>query len=401
MAIQWFPGHMNSARKKAAETMETTDVVIEVLDARLPEASHNPMLNDLRLHRQRPCLKILNKADFADPAITQAWLDYFNRQPDVKAVALSCKKAGDAAKIPGLCRTLAPHRGTNLKPLRMMIMGIPNVGKSTLINALLNRRVAKVGDEPAVTKHQQRFDLSAQLTLTDTPGMMWPKIAHESDGYMLAASHAIGTNAVIEEEVATFLADLLISRYPALLVDRYKIPLEGLDGPSLIEAIAQRRGYRLKGGAVDFEKAALMLLVDYRTGALGRISLESPESRRAMLIADQPPMRIYHNPRCSKSRAACELVAGKGIAVEVVEYLKNPPSKDDLRELLKKLGMKPADIVRQSEDVFKEHYAGRTLDDEEWLDALVAHPILIERPIVVVGEKAVVARPPEKVLALI
>jgi len=284
MPIQWFPGHMNAARKKAAETMETTDVVIEVVDARLPEASSNPMIRELRLHRQRPCLKVLNKADLADPAATKAWIDFFNSQPGVTAVALSCKKPGDAAKVPDLCRPLAPHRGTNLKPLRMMVMGIPNVGKSTLINALLNKRVAKVGDEPAVTKHQQRFDLSDQLILTDTPGMMWPKIAYDSDGYMLAASHAIGTNAVIEEEVATWLADLLLRRYPALLEGRYKFPVEGLDGVALIEAIARKRGYRLKGGETDFEKASTTLLVDYRTGTLGRISLETPSEREAMLL---------------------------------------------------------------------------------------------------------------------
>lgn len=283
MPIQWFPGHMNAARKKAAETMETTDVVIEVLDARLPEASSNPMIHELRLHRQRPCLKVLNKADLADTAATKAWIDYFDSQPGVKAVALSCKKPGDAAKVPDLCRPLAPHRGTNLKPLRMMVMGIPNVGKSTLINALLNRRVAKVGDEPAVTKNQQRFEINTQLLLTDTPGMMWPKIAHDSDGYMLAASHAIGTNAVIEEEVATWLADLLLQRYPALLAERYKFPIEGLDGSGVIDAIARKRGYRLKAGAPDFEKAALTLLVDYRTGTLGRISLETPASRAEIL----------------------------------------------------------------------------------------------------------------------
>jgi ribosome biogenesis GTPase A len=276
---------MNSARKKAAETMETTDVVIEVLDARLPEASSNPMIRELRLHRNRPCLKILNKADLADPVITQAWLDYFNNQPDVAAVAISCKKPGDATKVPALCRPLAPHRGTNLKPLRMLIMGIPNVGKSTLINALLNRRVAKVGDEPAVTKNQQRFELSTQLLLTDTPGMMWPKIEHDGDGFMLAASHAIGRNAVIDEEVATFLGDLLLQRYPALLAGRYKIDVEELDGAGLIEAIAMKRGFRLRAGALDLEKAALTLLVDYRTGTLGRISLETPQGRAAMLAA--------------------------------------------------------------------------------------------------------------------
>jgi ribosome biogenesis GTPase A len=245
------------------------------------------MIRDLRLYRQKPCLKVLNKADLADPVATKAWLDFFNSQPNVKAVAISCKKPGEATKVPDLCRPLAPHRGTNLKPLRMLVMGIPNVGKSTLINALLNRRVAKVGDEPAVTKNQQRFDLSAQLKLTDTPGMMWPKITYDSDGYMLAASHAIGRNAVIDEEVAVFLGDLLLQHYPALVADRYRFEVEELDGSGLIEAIALKRGYRLRAGAPDFEKAAITLLVDYRTGVLGRISLETPQSRQAMIDLHQ------------------------------------------------------------------------------------------------------------------
>ena len=283
MAIQWFPGHMTSARKKAAETMALTDVVIEVLDARLPEASSNPMINELRLARQRPCLKILNKADLADPVATKAWLAYYNSQKGVKAVALSCKKATDVAKIPAMCLALAPHRGTSIKPLRMMIMGIPNVGKSTLMNALLKRRVAKVGDEPAVTKSQQRLDLNDHMTLVDTPGMMWPRIAHPSDGLMLAASHAIGRNAVIDEEVATFLADTVLAHYPALIAARYSCNVDGLDGVGVIEAIAQRRGFRLKGGAFDLEKSALTMLQDYRDGALGRISLETPARRQTML----------------------------------------------------------------------------------------------------------------------
>jgi len=283
MTIQWFPGHMTQARKKAAETMEFIDVVIEVLDARVPEASHNPMIEEMRLFRQRPNLKILNKADLADPDATQAWLHHFNQQEGVRAVALSCKKPGDAKKIPGLCLQLAPHRGTHIKPLRMMIMGIPNVGKSTLMNALLNRRIAKVGDEPAVTKSQQRFDLSETMSITDTPGMMWPKIAYESDGYMLAASHAIGRNAVIDEDVALFLAEILLERYPALLNARYKIDCGSMDNVDLLEAVAKRRGYRLKGGEFDMEKTAMAFLVDYRSGALGRISLETPESRRHMM----------------------------------------------------------------------------------------------------------------------
>ena len=285
MSIQWFPGHMSLARKKAAETMEFVDVVIEVVDARLPEASSNPMIKTLREHRQRPALKILNKADLADPAATKAWLDFYNQQKGIKAVALSCKKAADVARVIGYCQTIAPHRNDNIKPLRMMIMGIPNVGKSTLMNALVKRRIAAVGDEPAVTKRQQRFDLGPGMSVTDTPGLMWPKIEYESDGYMLAASHAIGTNEVMEEEVAAFLGDVLLARYPKLLTARYGFALEGLDGPALLEAVAKRRGCLVKGGGLDLEKAALILLDDYRSGAMGRVSLETPETRQGMIDA--------------------------------------------------------------------------------------------------------------------
>lgn len=288
MAIQWFPGHMTAAKKKAAETMAFSDVVIEVLDARIPEASHNPMIESLRLFRQRPNLKILNKADLADPIVTQAWLNHFNRQPNTLAVALSCKKPGDANKIPKLCQGLAPHRDSPIKPLRMLIMGIPNVGKSTLMNALLNRRIAKVGDEPAVTKSQQRFELSPQLVITDTPGMMWPKIQYESDGYLLAACHAIGRNAVIDEDVASILGNLLLLRYSELLTLRYKLKSLPEDGIALLEAIASHRGYRLKGADFDIEKTAMVLLTDFRNGTIGRISLETPESRRQMLAEALP-----------------------------------------------------------------------------------------------------------------
>ncbi len=285
MSIQWFPGHMTSARRKAAETMEFTDVVIEVLDARLPEASCNPMITELRLHRQRPCLKILNKADLADPEVTKAWLDFFNRQPGVKAVALSCKNAGDAARVANLCQPLAPHRDNTHKPLRMMIMGIPNVGKSTLMNMLLKRRVANVGDEPAVTKSQQCHKLNDHMTVTDSPGLLWPKIEKPEDGLKLATIHAIGRNATIDEEVAEFLAATLLARYPGLLASRYGFAEDRLDGVGVIEAVAKKRGCLLKGrgGEYDLEKAAMILLTEYRSGKLGRISLETPGERDASL----------------------------------------------------------------------------------------------------------------------
>ena len=294
MSIQWFPGHMTSARKKAAETLAMADVVVEVLDARLPQASSNPMIHELRAFRQRPCLKLLNKADLADPLATRAWLDHFAQQPGVRAVAISCKKPGDVARVPALARQLAPHRNDAVKPLRLMIMGIPNVGKSTLLNAMVKKKVAAVGDQPAVTKSQQRIDISSRLTLYDTPGMLWPKIEHPVDGLMLAASHAVGVNAYIDIEVATFLAGFLLEHYPVLLTARYGFASPGVDAVGVIETIARKRGCIIKGrgGELDLERAAAILLVDYRSGALGRISLETPALRAARAGAAAQPVAV-------------------------------------------------------------------------------------------------------------
>ena len=283
MSIQWFPGHMVAAQKKSAETMEFTDVVIEVLDARIPGASQNPMIKELGAARQRAHLKILNKSDLADPKITEEWIQYFNKLPKTKAIAISCKKPGDTKKILNTCKTLAPHRGTPLKPLRMMIMGVPNVGKSTLMNALLSKRIAKVGDEPAITKQQQRHQINDHMILVDTPGMMWPKIEHESDGYLLAASNIIGKNAYFEEEVGEMLLTILLSAYPELLTARYKIENASHDAIQYLELLTEKKGFPLKNKRKDLERAAITLINDYRHGHIGKISLESPLSREQMI----------------------------------------------------------------------------------------------------------------------
>jgi ribosome biogenesis GTPase A len=286
MSIQWFPGHMHSARNQAIETMETTDLVIEVIDARCPLASSNPVVETMRLHRQRACLKILNKSDLADPAVTELWLKELNAQKNTTAIAINTKKPNTVLQILPLCRRLAPHRNDGTKPLRMMIMGVPNVGKSTLMNAILKRRVANVGDEPAITKTQQRIQLDNDTLLVDTPGMLWPKIAMDSDGQMLAASHAVGVNAYYEDDVAIYLAGILRTRYPHVLQARYGIKdVADIDDVAVLERVAAQRGYRIKGGTLDFDKACHTLLLDYRSGALGGVSLETPASRAAALAA--------------------------------------------------------------------------------------------------------------------
>ena len=265
---------MANARKKIAETMGKIDVVIEVLDARLPGASTNPLIERLRRERQRPCLKLLNKADLADPAATAAWLRHLGKEKQVTAVAISSKRAADVAKVPRLAAALVPHRAD--KAVRMMVAGVPNVGKSTLVNALLKRKVAKTGDEPAITRQQSLFVLDDKHHLFDTPGLMPSTIPRQEDAFLLAASHLIGPESYADEDVATFLADLLAERYPGLLRTRYDLESDRFDGTGVIAAIARKRGYLRKGGTPDHEKAGRALIQDYRSGLLGRITLEVP-----------------------------------------------------------------------------------------------------------------------------
>lgn len=273
MTIQWFPGHMATARREAAETMRKTDVVIEVLDARVPQSSRNPMIEELRRENQRPSFKVLNKSDLADPELTKGWLDHYNAQPHTKALALSATDGRDVARIPKECLALAPTRGTKLSPLRLMILGIPNVGKSTIMNVLLKRHVANVGDEPAVTKMQSRHTLSPTSWIVDTPGMLWPAVEQDV-ALKLAATHSIGRNAYDEESVALGLAVMLLRDYPALVAKRYGALSAGCDAHGLLMHIAAVRSIAPATAA----KAAAVLLNEYRGGKLGRISLERAPS---------------------------------------------------------------------------------------------------------------------------
>jgi ribosome biogenesis GTPase A len=281
MAINWYPGHMANARKAAAETMGKIDLVIEVLDARIPHSSCNPAFEALRRQSQRPALKLLNKADFADPEHTRRWLRHYNSQPNVKAVPLCAKRPNEVQRIPRLCQTMVPGRGTRLKPLRMMILGIPNVGKSTLMNALLNRRIAPVGDEPGITKYQDLHTLGPGMTLVDTPGILWKGMSQYAS-YKLAAAHGIGRAAFEDEDVAVHLADYLVSHYPDLLTKRFGPLPSDCGGHVLLETIAKVRCLARKAGGLDIARAATTLLNDFRSGALGPMSLETVEEIAAL-----------------------------------------------------------------------------------------------------------------------
>ena len=286
MAIQWFPGHMHLTQKAIAERIKDIDVVIELLDARLPGSSANPMLADLTGHK--PGLKVLNKQDLADPERTTLWLAHYNAQPATRAIGLDASQTTPARQLIDACHELSPLRGGMAKPMRVLICGIPNVGKSTLINTLTGSRKAKTGDEAGITKLEQRITLADDFYLWDTPGMLWPRIIVAKSGYNLAASGAIGRNAFDEEEVALELLDYLKRHYAGLVEARFKIdPIEGLSDEQVLEAIGRKRGALLGKGKVNLQKAAEIVMHEFRSGNMGRITLETPEEFAEWLAVGQ------------------------------------------------------------------------------------------------------------------
>jgi ribosome biogenesis GTPase A len=278
MAIQWFPGHMHTTHKALVKRLPEIDVVIELLDARLPGSSSNPLLATLAAGK--PALKVLNKQDLADPDDTALWLTHLNSQPDTRALALDASVAAPARALLQACRALAPLRGGMVKPLRLLICGIPNVGKSTLVNTLNQKRISKTGDEAGITKTEQKIQLASDVYLFDTPGMLWPRITVEQTGYHLAASGGIGRNAYDDVEVALALLASVRERFAARLAQRYTLKPDLTASPwtdeALLQAIGKKRGGLLAGGQVDMQKAAQAAINDFRTGAWGRITLETP-----------------------------------------------------------------------------------------------------------------------------
>jgi ribosome biogenesis GTPase A len=273
MAIQWFPGHMNLTRKAIAERVKEIDVVIEVLDARLPGSSANPLLAEMTGHK--PTLKILNKQDVADAGRTLQWLAHYNAQPGTRAIALQASHAAATQPLAAACQALSPGRGGLAKPMRVLICGVPNVGKSTLINTLTN-------------KLEQRITLADDFYLYDTPGLLWPRIIVAQSGYNLAASGAIGRNAYDEELVALELLDYLRRNYPQLLEARYKLAgVAAMKDEEVLDAIGRQRGGLLGKGKINTQKAAEIVITEFRTATLGRITLETPEEFAQWLAAGQ------------------------------------------------------------------------------------------------------------------
>ena len=266
---------MHLTRKAIEERIKDIDVVIEMLDARLPGSSANPML--AQLIQGKPGLKVLSKQDLADAERTQLWLDHYNAMPNVRAIGLDTSMVSPAKALIEACHQLAPNRGGLAKPMRVLICGIPNVGKSTLINTLKGKRAAKTGDEAGVTKLEQRITLADDFYLYDTPGVLWPRIIVEKSGYNLAASGAIGVNAFDDEEVALELLHYLMAHYPAAITARYKVQnVSEHTDETLLEAIARYRGAIQSGGKVNTTKASEIVIHDFRSAALGRLTLETP-----------------------------------------------------------------------------------------------------------------------------
>lgn len=278
--LNWFPGHMAAARREILKAMPKIDLVIEVLDARIPFSSENPLVAELR--GDRPCIQILNKEDLADPDVTADWLTQLSAREGIFAMAHQKEQTSLNQRL--LAQVKALNVRTKPGAVEAMILGIPNVGKSTMINALSGRTVAKTGNKPAVTRMQQRVKVGRELVLWDTPGFLWPRLYPEVCGYRLAVTGAISDRVVESQSIAWFALRFLADRYPERFLEVYDVAEVPEGAEAMLEAVGRRRGCLQKGGVVDHERAANALLKDLTTGVLGRISLETPAD-----CADLPP----------------------------------------------------------------------------------------------------------------
>lgn len=266
---------MHKASKEIREKLPEMDLLIEVLDARLPGSSENPMIASIR--KDKPCIKIFNKSDLADPLLTQQWQDYYEQDKGVKTLCISRDQPEKIKQISTLCRKITSITENRVKEIHAVIVGIPNVGKSTIINILIGRTIAKTGNEAAVTRQQQRIKINDNVVLFDTPGLLWGNINNEHSGYRLAISGAIKDTAFDHDDAAFYLAEYLIKHYPKLLEERYQFEQCPQTELELIEAIGRLRGCLRAGGQVELDKACKILINEFRLGTLGKITLENPK----------------------------------------------------------------------------------------------------------------------------
>ncbi|WP_010093453.1 ribosome biogenesis GTPase YlqF [Ornithinibacillus scapharcae] len=280
MTIQWFPGHMAKARREIEEKLKLVDFVMELVDARAPLSSQNPMLQQVLQNKSKMIL--LMKRDLADVQVTNEWIKYFQER-DIPALAVNVNDKSDVNKVIQLAKELGQkkldkliQKGIQPRASRAMIVGIPNVGKSTLINRLANKKIAKVGDRPGVTKQQLWIKVKKEFELLDTPGILWPKFEDQTVGYRLAAIGTIKDQLLSLQDIVVFVIRYLQENYPTLLEDRYQIDQNEEEMLIIFEQIGKFRGALESGGNVNFDKVSDIVLRDLRTGRLGKITLEKP-----------------------------------------------------------------------------------------------------------------------------
>ncbi|HZG61111.1 MAG TPA: ribosome biogenesis GTPase YlqF [Anoxybacillus sp.] len=281
MTIQWFPGHMAKAKREVQEKLKLIDIVFELVDARIPMSSRNPMIDEILVNKPR--IMLLNKADMADEEITKQWIAFFQKQ-HIKALAIDSQAGTGVKQIVAAAKEMLKPKFEkmmakgikNPRAMRALIVGIPNVGKSTLINRLAGKHIAKTGDKPGVTKAQQWIKVGKEMELLDTPGILWPKFEDEEVGLKLATTGAIKDTILNLQDVAVYALNFLKQHYPERLKERYSLTEIPEDIVALFDEIGKRRGCLMSGGLVDYDKVAELVLREIRTEKLGRLSFEKP-----------------------------------------------------------------------------------------------------------------------------